>query len=281
VKALIAQFERLAPDERLVIEAVIEAVGSLDGLKCAFWGGSTRFLSKRRPWSDIDLWVVLDQIDDQPAVLGLRLKQIKDVRLVHEIGHLPWFGHLFSLFFFPGCTFAVDVGLCTKNDVPNLNPGQDPLFFLGSDESIHDVRSALRPQTYVLSQRTRAETLLAHLLKMRKSLARNHLWNAMECLTRARRELLGLLLDGRGKRVIHYGRADRDAEDHLEIHECKLLATTAAHYKDEEIRRAAGIVASYAADSGLCPQEIEIELRLLAEALLTEPEQGESPHLAT
>jgi hypothetical protein len=261
-------FDGFACENRTVLWTVIDIIAAVDGVRCAFWGGSSRFLPRPAVWADIDIWVILDAVADQPAALRGRVENLPSLAFVHEPGHLPWFGHLLSLFFFPGCTFAVDVGLCTGADLPALNPGANPALLLGEETVFHEVCSALRPQHYRRNPKSRAEKLLANLLKTRKSLTRGHFWNAIECLSRARHEMIGIIVQERSEsRHIYYVRPERDAEDYLDYQERRLLAATAPRYDAGEIAAAACSLADYAARHAQCPDIIARELRHLVSEL--------------
>lgn len=185
---------------------------------------------------DIDLWFVVDV----PVAVKKHVEHeawlLPDVNYVHDAGFFPWLGELLTVFFFPDATFIVDIGFCSRAMLPETNTGPSPIFLWGDALSVLPL---LRTQSYAAPPTVRLGRLFANLVKVRKNLVRGHLWDATECLTKARRELMGLSLDRLDLQGIRYTRTERRIEEVLPGDIVAAITDTYPQLDAVDIRRAA------------------------------------------
>jgi len=88
--------------------------------------------------------------------------------------------------------------------------------------------------TYKSTPEERTAIAFVNLLKVRKSLLRGHIWNAIEYVGRIRGQMMGLLTDNCTK-DIHYCRPERDIEDYIEPLELVRFAHTCPQYSAHSV----------------------------------------------
>jgi hypothetical protein len=228
-------YSTLTKNEQAAVSDVIEVLISMPSVECLFWGGSTAY-SNVRDLADVDLWLVVQEADSVYSTLQQQLASVPHARVVYNSGFLPWLGRLLTVLFFHGCTFSIDIGVCQREDLAAANPGPKPFPVWGDTSAAF---ALLRPQRYEVPPEQRVATLLINLIKIRKNLLRGYLWEAYECLSRARREIMGLLLPKDVAKRIYYSRADRDIEDYVTTDVLKALELTAPAYSCSAIATAA------------------------------------------
>jgi hypothetical protein len=220
-------YNTLHEREKAAVDSVVTRIRRLENALCLIWGGSTSLQPTRPPLTDVDLWLVMREIGSTKQRLYDDFQEIDGISFVHDGGYLPWLGELLSLFFPPNCTFSIDVGICDLDGLHTANPGPKPFFLWG--ESI-DIASRLKVQKYERSPQQRMMEILVNVLKIKKSLMRGHIWNVIEYLSRARRELMGLLVELSDSKAIYYLRPDRDIEDLIDERHLVRLAETCPQY---------------------------------------------------
>lgn len=230
-----AIYHSFTTDEQQILNAVLIKLAAADGVQCIFWGGSTTIAATRQPGSDVDLWVVLSSVNKAKRKLQDKLHDLNSVTYVYDGGYLPWLGHFLSIYFFPDCSFSVDIGFCDTQDLSAVNPGPNPFFVYGAPEAVEQVSTLLKHQEYEVTPETRAGRILVNMIKIRKCLRRGHIWNAQEYLKRARSELIGIMLHHREQKPIYYTRPERDAEDFLSVEERKCLSETCPKYSAKSV----------------------------------------------
>lgn len=215
-------FIRLTDAERSVTQGVLTLLANTQSVNCIVWGGSTTLPHTLSRWRDIDLWVVTSD----PRLVRDRLatyKEHPDISFTYPGGRFPWFGELVSLFFFPDSSFSIDVGICSQDDLRSANAGPDPTF-VWSDGTID--HSLFVSQTYSIAPDASVARILIHLLKLRKSVDRGHVLNAVEVISWARSDYIGLLKSKLPLPSINYSRASRGAEDILDRNTLTALGET-------------------------------------------------------
>jgi len=125
----------LGPMVRDVLDVLLEKLVEIESVKCVFWGGSTSLAGWRSPDSDVDLWAVVTKNPKSVKhALQCGIEHLREVSYTYDGGHLPWLGDFLSVYFFPTCTFSVDIGFCSPNELPTTNPGPTPFFIYGASK---------------------------------------------------------------------------------------------------------------------------------------------------
>jgi len=224
-------FGSLSGSSQDVVRIVIHRIRDCKEAYCLIWGGSTT-ISQNTAYCDLDLWAVVRNVKEAKTFLLREFSVLEHLIFYKECGYLPWLGELISMFFFDDFSLAIDVGVCGENDLPEINPGASPCFVWGESEQ---VSVCLRHQEYVVDTQERLKNILINMLKIRKNILRGHLWNALEYLSRARRELMGLYTDATRTKPINYSRPDRDIESVLSENELRLFSDICPIYTTESI----------------------------------------------
>lgn len=234
-------YHTLSRKEKVALNTVVTSLYQLDDALCLIWGGSTTVRQTKQPWADVDLWIVMKDLSDSLVRsikdrLCREFKRIDGVAFVYDGGYLPWLGELLSLFFFPNCTFSIDVGIFDPDHLDSANPGPNPFFVWGQP---HNIKSKLKIQKYWKIPEQRMTAVLVNFLKIRKNLTRGNLWNAIEYLSRARRELMGLLVKEVESEATYYIRKDRNIEDFIGKDDLMKLADTCPQYSSVSVAECA------------------------------------------
>lgn len=206
-------------------------------------GGGSSSLGQHSDGSDVDLWLIVDRPKATKRVIAKRLSALPELTLVHDGGFFPWMGELTTLFFYPDASVAIDIGFCSERMLSDINPGPSPFVFWGNARRI---RAALQAQRYADLPDRRLSRFFVNIIKVRKNVARGHLWDASECLMKARRELMGLVLDQIDGKRIHYSRPERGFEDVAPSHILRRFNRTHARLERRDLARAAGLLCDHA-----------------------------------
>lgn len=220
--------------EKKAIKSVIETIYRIKYSSCLIWGGSTILRPKRTSNTDIDFWIITKSVSNLKKQLFQNFQQIEGVTFIFDSGYLPWLGELVSIFFFHNCTFSIDVGICNPNNFNLANPGPTPFFVWGKTSSI---MKKLKIQRYETIDSQRMTKIMVNLLKIRKALKRGYIWNAIEYISRARRELMGLVCKQKKIKSIYYTRADRNIEDFISQNNRVGLSKLCPQYSAESVSR--------------------------------------------
>jgi len=172
---------------------------------------------------DLDFWLVVDDPLIAKTTIASRVGALPSLNYVHDAGFFPWLGELITICFFPDARLCIDVGLCSPRMLADANPGPNPIVLWGDAQLL---RSFLRQQLYKDLPTNRLGRLFVNLLKVRKNVGRGHLWDAVECLAKARREVMALRVDTLQPCGIRYSRAERRIEDTLSTEELSQMADT-------------------------------------------------------
>ena len=168
---------------------VIQAIPEVD---CVISGGSRSPLQHCDEWADLDLWVMVQKNSSSiAAALCQRLQGIAGT-LVNGGRFLPWLGHLVSVYVMPDIRFAIDVGVSEWNSFSSLGFGKTPVLVHSARPLPKNCEVDQCSQVYLTA--TRGIELLENCVKTRKNLARGYHFDAIEFLSRARRELIRLML---------------------------------------------------------------------------------------
>jgi len=232
-------YQSFSKDERTVIDSVIDQLYRIDKTIGLIWGGSSTLANPKPRWSDLDFWLIVDDPSSTKKKLHANFKKLKHLTFVHDGGYLPWLGEFLSLFFFQGCLFSIDVGITKVADLDKLNVGPKP-FLLWGDPS--QLLTRLKHQKYRLKTEIRLENILINVLKIRKCLAQNYLWNAIEYLSRARSHLIGIIVNYPEQDLIFYTRAERKIEDYLNREQLTRLSKTCPNYSKSDIAKCTSIL---------------------------------------
>jgi hypothetical protein len=233
-------FYLLDQSERVAVEQVTSGLIAIESSIGLRWGGSTPDLLNRTELSDVDLWLLVQdgtelRVRNEVASLSARLN---DVVFVFESGPFEFFGHLVSLFFFDGCSFGVDVGVCTTPMLEAATPGKSSVLVWGTwpQPQPHWGRRNGPPAD------RRLGAILANLVKVRKALHRGYYWNAIEYTSRARRQLMGLLVGDGPTKELRYSRSDHSVEGVMSEADLRELSVTSPHYSQADIAECASRV---------------------------------------
>lgn len=228
-------YHKLTSLEKKVFHQVFEKLTKLKDAICILWGGSSSVSSRKQVFSDIDLWVVTDKIDNSKKIMTRFLSNFDDIIYIHDGGYLPWLGEFLTLIFFPGCTFSIDIGFCTLESVSAINPGSSPYFLFGENKIIKQVKNRLEPKDYKESLKKRADSIFINGLKIRKNLSREQFWNCIEYINRARRELMGIFIFPKRSDPIKSLRPDRGIEKYLKKNEKSFFIQTYPRFDPSSI----------------------------------------------
>ena len=221
---------------RLIIESIVRHAASVEGMICILWGGSSVIAQNDLPeFADIDLWLVTEEPVKTKQDLLSQYCELPHLTFMHDAGLLPWFGNLISLFFFPDCSFSVDVGIAGCNDVPFLNCGPAAPSCVFGDFAA--VCPELGLPDYSCAPKERIAVIMVNLRKIKKSISRGYLWNAIEYVSRARRELIGLMKDAAGQGRNCHSRPEHSVEDCLPPGDLLALEGTCPSYDSVSIAR--------------------------------------------
>lgn len=238
-------YDSLNIREKKALKSVLKPLYNLDKALCLIWGGSTTIQTVKQPWTDIDFWLVMKKIGNTKQQLYNEFQNIDGLSFIYDAGYFPWLGELLSLFFFQNYTLSIDVGICDLEGLSEANPGPRPCFIWGKSTQI---TSRLKHQKYQTSPQQRMMKILVNLLKIRKSLLRGHIWNSIEYLSRARRELMGVLAKRFNSNSIYYIRPDRNVEDLIDKKYVKKLAETCPQYSVMSVVKCTSIIIVFCLD---------------------------------
>lgn len=237
-------YNTLTYSNKKVIDQVLSELTKLQGVICIFWGGSTSLSPEERVFSDIDLWVVSEEFQGLDKLISLLSSRLDNLSYIDNGGFFPWLGHLITIIFFPGSTLSIDVCFCMIEELETLNPGPSPYFIFGEKKDVEHVINHLLPKYYEEPLQKRAGLIFINGLKIRKNLYRGSLWNCIEYLNRARRELMGIICHGRRDDPIKYLRPDRGIEKYLNNDEKHLLMQTYPKLNSSSISKCTSIIIS-------------------------------------
>jgi 3-hydroxyisobutyrate dehydrogenase-like beta-hydroxyacid dehydrogenase len=220
-----------------VLRAVLYAIDSVKGVRAIVLGGSIAGNARRTP-GDADLWVFVDDVSLASETLKNIASSLPNLTLLYDAGHLPWFGYLLTFLFYPGCTSAVDVGLAKAEDALRINtgPGAVVLWSRSDAKSILDI--ALQRRRFRSTPAKHAESVLMNLVKLNKAIDRGEKWGALEYVSRARREVIGILRDAHPAAVDWYERPDREIEGLLTDDQREGLSATHCQLDGNELAAA-------------------------------------------
>ncbi|MDP8255267.1 MAG: NAD(P)-dependent oxidoreductase [Candidatus Alcyoniella australis] len=232
-------YEKLRFEERKILDDILRKVLALDDIQCLVWGGSSVFGGVERG-SDVDLWAIVADPENAERNLLEDISYMDTPMHVHVHGYLRWFGRLITILFFHGCRFAVDVGLAKPEMLTELNIGPTYwIVWVSSDINKEIIVNSLQPRNFTSSPELRSSSLLMNLVKLRKSIRNCDRWNAHEYLSRARRDLMGIIRDKKTHIDHHYSRPERGLEKHLTATEHSELASTLADIDLKTVTQAA------------------------------------------
>lgn len=233
-------YTHLESSRRAIVRDVLGRLAAIRGDTGVIWGGSTTIRPLQQRLIDVDLWFITNHVRSVKTELYQSFHDLKALTFVHQAGLYDWFGDLLSLFFFDDMSFAVDVGVCSPRRLSHLNPGPRPFVVWGNERKL---LAKLKTQYYLVSPEQRVWRIIVNLLKCRRSLSRGYLWDAIEYLQRARREVIGLAdLRAQGE-VIYYSRPEHGVEDRMDDSLRILLARTCPSYNPSSIARCCASVA--------------------------------------
>ena len=256
--ALEALPKPLALGVRRLVPSLLERLD----IDCLLWGGSTSS-GEVRDFADVDLWLIVPQVE--PAVETLRelVKTDRAVVLVNYAGYYPWFGELTTAFYSADGALSIDVGVASVKDVPTLNPGPRPHLLWGKRAFLSDLGAGIDEP----SPSDRLVKLTVNLVKVRKALARGHLWNAVAYLTAARNEVLGVARYSLRPPGCRYSRPEHSAETWLDSSLGERLAATHPILSRRDIARSACLLGEIACAFGESIQQRTDWLLVLDNAL--------------
>jgi hypothetical protein len=232
--------ERWRPVTQLVERALAESC--LRGL--VLHGSLTRGTSD--DFSDVDLVAVVAAASGTNFTSKLRKWAVEDsgVLFVGQTNRFEWFGRLTSIYWKCPHILAVDFGVVEDAEVSRFFIEPDALILKDFDANLERrkrecFRNALKLRRQLPSiAEFEAFSLM---IKLRKSLYRGHLWNAIEYVSLLRRLYVTLvrsqLLDD--PQYVHVGRPERDAEHVLPEKVLAELKCTLPHYSHQSIACAA------------------------------------------
>jgi hypothetical protein len=264
-------FFLLNADERAVLETIVSCLTELKFAIGLVWGGSTSRLTTRDELADVDLWLLVrdGMVRESRDELLRALANVKNASFVLAVGEFDFFGDLVSSFFFPGCVFGVDIGICTLGRLKTATPGEKSILLWGVWPDAADQRESRR--TGPAASR-RLDVILTNLIKVRKALARGYFWNAIEYTSRARRELMGLMVGDGPMRETRYSRADHSIEKRMSSEDRQELAFTCPHYSRPSIAACASKIGQMSirwAEEAVIPWPPISELSAVTESILT------------
>jgi len=227
-------YENLPPQAQQIVRAVLDVLASVPS-RGLVWGGSRTAEDASHYPGDVDFYILVTERTALSDLLARELSELPHLTLLHRAGYLPWMGELLTLFFFPTCNFAVDIGVLSQDDVPTAYPGRAPHVMWGTDR---DLAGLLQPRSYARPDAARSTDVLVNLVKIRKNLLRGHLWNALEYVTRIRRQLMGVMIQDEAVRLRTF-RPDREAEEFLQREDLAFLTSTVPTYAAQDIARCA------------------------------------------
>ena len=168
-------------------------------IECVIWGGSLAKYRKSIPLADLDLWIITSRgASELETVFLEKLAEMSDI-LIKAGTNIPWFGRLVTLYSMPDCNFSVDIGIVNKSSMSTISPG--PGWAIISPPLGHADKCAI-PESFTInkpstnkSQTERLMEIVSNCIKLRKNLERGFIYNTLEYISRARRELIGLLIN--------------------------------------------------------------------------------------
>lgn len=224
----------LSTHKAKLVDQVLAAISELAGIHAVILGGSMAAFVPRLD-GDIDLWVLADDPLAAFQHLQRSSKTFDGLTRQYDAGFFPWFGRLLTLFFHPDCSFGIDIGFMSDEDIGNINTGAGCRILWAANR--HDARllPALQRRSFRQSPENRAERILANVVKLRKSVARRELWGSFEYLSKARRELIGIFRDDTERAAEWYERPDRELDGLLSPRQQEELKTTLCALDAQEI----------------------------------------------
>lgn len=201
----------LPPAKRVALEGVLEIIKAMPNIGAVILGGS---LAASNPSfdGDIDLWILTS--DPISCVGALRDGSTDLVGFSYFLdnGHVPWFGRLITLFFNSGCDIGIDAGFVTNGDVDNVNTGPGSIVLWAEKRAQAFVERATQKRSFRRTPDERARKVLSNIVKLKKAVDRGEKWGALEYISRARREVLGMIRDSSDSGAHWYERPDRKVE---------------------------------------------------------------------
>jgi predicted nucleotidyltransferase len=233
---------RRPAQQRSILRALLQRLCTCSAVKALFVHGSvTR--GRDDYLSDLDLVTIVESCDvpavDNIVTLVARL-HCEPVFDFLDYSY-PWFGRLRCLHWTTP-PLQIDLGLVVPENLEAFFVEPTALVIRDWQGSVKRMRS----QT-LLNQEADAERLLENvegkmftvLIKIKKSLVRGHLWNAIDAVSQLRRLLLRLLLAELDPAAAHrVGREDRDIESYLPLDLVTEIAATAPIYSLYSVSKA-------------------------------------------
>ena len=229
------------------VSAVIDLLLDDPDTMGLLFGGSL-LRGRADEWSDCDFFsIVKEHAREKRDALLHVFGAFDDVRICFAQPSYPWFGELLTTVFNDDYYFSIDVGLVTSIDARDFfwEPSglvlDDPCGII--QDSIARRRTSHDQNPFGPRMPLTTLTLLA--LKVRKSLIRGSLWNAIEYVQQSRRSLF-FMLRALLQEDSYLGKPDKYVERALQREELERLQQTCPTYSEDEIGRATSRIMRWA-----------------------------------
>jgi len=214
LKLLPADFYKFAPSQQSEILRILNFLSSHSEITGVLWVGAAS-KGEIDDYSDVDFLCFIENEAAQIFKSRIidKIKTSLKVQLVLDQGYLPWFGHLFSIFYKTNSLFTIDIGLMETDKLANFSI--EPSFHVLWDKN--KLMKHAHKGYYPLSNlKDPYSDIFLQLFKIRKNLVRGYLWNSIEYINRARRALMLILRKSVPKAKNISGRVDKNIEEVLD-----------------------------------------------------------------
>lgn len=259
------EFFRLVDCKQEALRDVINILVSTPKVLGVLWAGSIR-RKKSFELSDIDLFCNVTNPNTLQIKLLATFSSLNNVEIVVNQGYFPWMGELLTIFYKFIPDFAIDIGLVDSNKASTFFWEPEGFILFDNNNMIHNSRKDLMNSPNFTQQPFQAKTpfqnIILLLKKIRKNLSRGHLWNCIEYISTARRNLMIILRLYVLKDDDYLGRVERDIEDVLPQEMLDDLKKTQPELEKLSIVNCALIIARWTQSELHCIQETSnLELR--------------------
>lgn len=228
----------LNPSEKAIIDTIIDFYNNLHENYTLIWGGSSTLSKQKKQYSDIDFWVLTDNPEKLKSISYKYFSKIEALNFIYPGGYLPWIGNYLTLYFFENCTLSVDIGFCDKNNTKDLNFGPSPVIVNGMHKDIDHISY----KNYSTDLEERLIGILNNVLKIRKCLNQDFIWNSIEYLNRIRREYMALIANYPSINTIYYIRPERKIENYITSSQKQKLSKTCPSYSHASVVNCLSII---------------------------------------
>jgi hypothetical protein len=228
LNGVIVRAERSIGDEasRVVFDVLSLLDNDLSVTGIFIQGSFTR--GNHDAFSDIDAIVIVRNSNDGLA-LAAKVERWGNSNACSFIGHTeryPWFGHLVALYWDASPNFACDIGVIEQSALATFTIEPEAIILKDISGEVSRRRDlSAGVETVVI--RDAEYQVYSLLFKTRKSIARIHLWNAIEYVAQLRRLWMSLVVESSmptGPRI------DRNIEDVLPPEILSSISNTAVSY---------------------------------------------------